>query len=260
MNSLETAKYWSENKFFDQKTRKATKRILKKNNHLEIEDHFGGFLNFGTGGLRGKMGIGTNRINIYTIQLVTEALSRIIEKNLVLTRKNKVVIGYDNRNNSFNFAKKTCEVLLAHNLNVYLFRNLSPTPLVSCEILRRKALCGIIITASHNPPEYNGYKVYWETGGQIVPPIDQQIIDEVKKIKGLDKISKLSFSKAKNNKNFSWIDSESDQNYFDCRISHYCVNFSYCYDHDCIFPALGAIVAASITYSNFSREIGSDLK
>ena len=103
--------------------------------------------------------------------------------------------------------------MLAHKLKVFLFKNISPTPLVSCEIIRQKAVCGIIITASHNPPEYNGYKVYWETGGQIVPPIDDQIINEVKKIRGLEKIKQISFAEGKNKKNFFWIDKESDQNY-----------------------------------------------
>ena len=213
MNALETAKYWSENKLFDQNTRKETKNILKKNDPLEIEELFGRFLDFGTGGLRGKMGVGTNRINNYTIQMATEGLARIIEKNFISNGKNKVVVGYDNRNNSLDFAIKTCEVLLAHKLKVFLFKNISPTPLVSCEIIRQKAVCGIIITASHNPPEYNGYKVYWETGGQIVPPIDDQIINEVKKIRGLEKIKQISFAEGKNKKNFFWIDKESDQNY-----------------------------------------------
>ena len=161
------------------------------------------------------MGVGTNRINQYTIQMVTEGVSRIIKKSLIATGKNSVVIGYDSRNNSFYFAKKTCEVLLAHGLKVYLFRNIAPTPLVSCEILRIRAICGIIITASHNPPEYNGYKVYWKNGGQIVPPIDQQIMDEVKKIKGFDEVKNIPFDEAKKNKNFAWLDYEPDQHYLD---------------------------------------------
>ncbi len=215
MNALETAKDWSENKFFDKQTQIEAKRILEKNDQMEIEDCFASFLEFGTGGLRGIMGVGTNRINQYTIQMVTEGLSRIIENSLIPPKKNGVVIGYDSRNNSFDFAKKTCEVLLAHGLKVYLFRDIAPTPLVSCEILRIRAICGIIITASHNPPEYNGYKVYWDNGGQIVPPIDQQIMDEVKKIKEFDEVKKISFDEAKNNKNFSWVDYESDQHYLD---------------------------------------------
>jgi len=215
MNPIEIAKDWSKNKFFDKETQIEVKRILKKNDKVEIEDCFGSFLEFGTGGLRGLMGVGTNRINHYTIQMVTEGLSRIIEKHLISSCNKGVVIGYDSRNNSFDFAIKTCEVLLGHGLKVYLFRNIAPTPLVSFEILRLRAICGIIITASHNPPEYNGYKVYWKNGGQIVPPIDWEIIDEVKKIKGFDEVKKIPFDKAKNNKNFSWVDSESDQHYLD---------------------------------------------
>ena len=118
MNALETAKDWSKNKSFEKQTQIEAKRILEKNDEVEIEDCFANFLEFGTGGLRGIMGVGTNRINQYTIQMVTEGLSRIIKKSLIPPKKNSVVIGYDSRNHSFDFAKKTCEVLLAHGLKV----------------------------------------------------------------------------------------------------------------------------------------------
>ena len=194
MNSLETAKYWSENKFFDKKTQLETKKVLNRKNSIELDELFGSFLEFGTGGLRGLMGVGTNRINCYTIQIASEALARTIKIKTNSDKKNSVIIGYDSRNKSFDFAKQTCEVFLAHDIPVYLFRNISPTPLVSFEILRRKSICGVMITASHNPPEYNGYKVFWDNGGQIVPPIDNQIINEIKKIIISYDIRKIPFS------------------------------------------------------------------
>jgi len=213
MNSLETAKYWSENKFFDKKTQLETKKVLNRKNNIELDELFGSFLEFGTGGLRGLMGVGTNRINCYTIQIASEALARTIKIKTNSDKKNSVIIGYDSRNKSFDFAKQTCEVFLAHDIPVYLFRNISPTPLVSFEILRRKSICGVMITASHNPPEYNGYKVFWDNGGQIVPPIDKQIINEIKKVIISYDIRKIPFSELKNKNIFSWIDFEADQNY-----------------------------------------------
>ena len=213
MDILDTIKLWAENHYFDVKTRKEAKILLAEDKHSEREECFGSLLEFGTGGLRGVMGVGTNRINRYTIQMATEGVARIIKKKTEVTNTSGVVIGYDSRHRSFEFAQVSSQVLAAHGIPVFLFRNIVPTPLVSCELLRRKAIAGIIITASHNPPEYNGYKVYWETGGQIVPPIDKQIINEVKKIRGLEKIRLISFAEGKNKKNFSWIDKESDQHY-----------------------------------------------
>jgi len=218
MDIIETVKFWAENTCFDSETRAEAKKLLDAENQKKREECFGSLLEFGTGGLRGIMGIGTNRMNRYTVQMATEGVARIIEKKKNEACTTGVVIGYDSRHNSFEFAKVASEVLAAHGIPVYLFRKIAPTPLVSCELLRRHALAGIIITASHNPPEYNGYKVYWENGGMIIPPEDSQIIEEVRNITRIDKIPTITFEKAVQEKKVEWIDNEADK-YFLERVS-----------------------------------------
>ena len=213
MNILETVNFWAKNPYFDPKTRAEAKMLLADDKEIEREDSFGSLLEFGTGGLRGIMGVGTNRINRYTIQMATEGVARIIEGKKNESSAKGVVIGYDSRHRSFEFAQVSSEVLAAHGIPVYLFREIAPTPLVSCELLRRNAIAGIIITASHNPPEYNGYKVYWENGGLIVPPEDGQIIEEVRNITRIDAIPTIAFEKALQEGKVEWIDNEADEYY-----------------------------------------------
>ena len=211
MDILETVKLWAENPYFDKETRSTAKKLLAEDKQTEREECFGSLLEFGTGGLRGIMGVGTNRINRYTIQMATEGVARIIERKGKESDATGVVIGYDSRHRSFEFAQVSSQVLAAHGIPVYLFREIAPTPLVSCELLRRKAIAGIIITASHNPPEYNGYKVYWENGGLIVPPEDSQIIEEVQNIKRIDKIPTVTFETALQDGKIEWIDNQADE-------------------------------------------------
>ena len=211
MDKLETVKLWAENPYFDTETRSAAKILLSDDKQNEREECFGSLLEFGTGGLRGIMGVGTNRINRYTIQMATEGVARIINKKGKESDASGVVIGYDSRHRSFEFAQISSQVLAAHGIPVFLFREIAPTPLVSCELLRRKAIAGIIITASHNPPEYNGYKVYWENGGLIVPPEDTQIIKEVRSIKRIDEIPTVPFEKALQEGKVEWIDNQADE-------------------------------------------------
>jgi len=211
MDKLETVKLWAENPYFDTETRSAAKILLSDDKQNEREECFGSLLEFGTGGLRGIMGVGTNRINRYTIQMATEGVARIINKKGKESDASGVVIGYDSRHHSFEFAQISSQVLAAHGIPVFLFREIAPTPLVSCELLRRKAIAGIIITASHNPPEYNGYKVYWENGGLIVPPEDTQIIKEVRSIKRIDEIPTVPFEKALQEGKVEWIDNQADE-------------------------------------------------
>ena len=212
MNKIQKVEYWAENPYFDLETRAEAKNLLSDENKKVREECFGSLLEFGTGGLRGIMGVGTNRMNRYTVRMATEGVARIIKKNNDSITKG-VVVGYDSRNFSFEFAQVSSEVFAAHSIPVYLFREIAPTPLVSFEILRRKAIAGIIITASHNPPEYNGYKVYWGNGGMIVPPEEIQIIEEIRAITSIDKISTKSFEESLKNGSVEWIDSEVDDYY-----------------------------------------------
>ncbi|MDA3819610.1 MAG: phospho-sugar mutase [Candidatus Delongbacteria bacterium] len=158
------------------------------------EEAFYKDLKFGTGGMRGIMGVGSNRMNIYTVGMATQGLSDYV-KSQIKVKQPKAVIAYDCRNNSKLFAETTAKILSANGLKVYLFDKLRPTPELSFAIRHLGCHCGVMITASHNPKEYNGYKVYWEDGGQIISPHDEGIIEKVKAIRTPDKINFDTHSK-----------------------------------------------------------------
>ncbi|WP_154017883.1 phospho-sugar mutase [Candidatus Protochlamydia phocaeensis] len=172
---------WLEGQY-DEET-KARIRDMLQEDPKQVVDAFYTNLTFGTGGLRGIMGIGTNRMNVYTVRAATQGLSNYILKQPKEANKNHAVfIGYDSRQHSRLFAEESAKVLAGNGIQVYLFKNIRPTPLVSFGCRYKNCLAAIMVTASHNPPEYNGYKVYWSDGAQIVPPQDQGIINEVVKI------------------------------------------------------------------------------
>ncbi len=175
----EVAKLWLSGDF-DPET-KCQIMELKNNDPAGFEDAFYKNLEFGTGGLRGIMGVGTNRMNKYTVGMATQGLANYILKNVTDVQPS-VCISYDSRNNSKEFAKISAEVLSANGIKVYIFDNLRPTPELSYSIRKKGATAGIMVTASHNPKEYNGYKVYWSDGAQITAPVDTAIIEEVSKI------------------------------------------------------------------------------
>ena len=154
---------------------------LKNSDPAGFEDAFYKNLEFGTGGLRGIMGVGTNRMNKYTVGMATQGLANYILKH-VEGDDIKVVISYDSRNNSNEFAKITADVLSANGINVFIFDNIRPTPEMSYAVRLKGAVAGVMITASHNPKEYNGYKVSWSDGGQVTSPVDKEIVEEVAKI------------------------------------------------------------------------------
>ena len=163
---------WQQD-YFDQETKD---EIIKlQGNPEELEDRFYKDLEFGTGGMRGVMGVGTNRINKYTLGRNTQGLSDYL-KQLYSEEKLKVAIAYDCRHNSKSFAKIVADVFSANDIEVFLFEDLRATPVLSFAVKHLNCQCGIVLTASHNPPEYNGYKVYWKDGGQLVPPHDKAII------------------------------------------------------------------------------------
>ena len=179
MNIIQKSKIWEKSPF-DSKTRNKV-RELKKNPDL-LYDSFYKNLEFGTGGIRGIMGVGTNRVNKYTIGKTTQGLAKYLLKSF----KNdniKVVLAYDCRNNGVLYSKVVSNVLSANGIICYVFRDIRPTPQLSFAIKELNAHCGIMLTASHNPPEYNGYKVYWSDGGQIVPPIDKNLIEIINSTK-----------------------------------------------------------------------------
>jgi phosphoglucomutase len=171
---------------FNEETRKEVREMLE-NNEKKLIDAFYQDLEFGTGGLRGIMGAGTNRMNIYTLGMATQGLSNYLRKQCGNSRV-KVAIAHDCRNNSRYFAETTANIFSANGFIVYLFESLRPTPELSFAIRHYKCKSGVVITASHNPPEYNGYKAYWNDGGQVVAPHDDGIIDEVRKITSINDI------------------------------------------------------------------------
>ena len=176
---------------YDEKTKKEIKQLIKTDPD-EIKNRFYKKLSFGTAGIRSVMGNGINRLNKYTIRAATQGLANYLKKQN--KKEIKVVIGYDNRRNSRLFAEETAKVLAANEIKALLFTSLVPTPIVSFACRYEKCNAAVMITASHNPPDYNGYKVYWEDGGQITPPHDSGIIREVEKIQdpSLIKTAELS--------------------------------------------------------------------
>jgi len=184
---LQKAEKWLHGNF-DEST-KTKIRFLLENDTKELTDAFYKDLEFGTGGLRGIMGVGTNRMNKYTVAMATQGLANYLIKMFFCCKeKIKVAIAYDSRNNSKYFAEIASEVLSANGLIVYLFDSLRPTPELSFAIRQLNCHSGIVITASHNPKEYNGYKVYWNDGGQLVAPHDHGVISEVQKISTIDEV------------------------------------------------------------------------
>lgn len=181
MNSaIERAQIWLSSEY-DEDTRKEVQNLIDTN-PTEIEDAFYRDLEFGTGGMRGIMGIGTNRINKYTLGAATQGLANYLKKQFP-DKEKSVAIAYDVRHNSNLFARIVADILTGNAIKVYLFESFRPTPELSFTVRHLGCDAGIVLTASHNPPEYNGYKVYWNDGGQIVPPQDSGIIEEVGHVK-----------------------------------------------------------------------------
>lgn len=172
----------------DAATRSRIEDMLQ-NDENELIESFYKDLEFGTGGLRGIMGPGTNRVNVYTIGMATQGLANYLKKNFASLSQIKVAIAHDCRNNSRLFAETTANVFTANNIKVYLFEDLRPTPELSFAIRHFGCQSGVVVTASHNPKEYNGYKAYWDDGGQIISPHDTNIIDEVLAIKSIDDVN-----------------------------------------------------------------------
>ena len=182
-NIKEKATLWLSDTF-DSETQKEIQQLIT-NNSDDLTDRFYKDLEFGTGGMRGMMGAGTNRINKYTLGKATQGLSNYLKESYP-NQKIKVAIAYDCRHNSDTFSRLVAEVLSANDIHVVLFEDLRPTPELSFAVNELNCHAGIVLTASHNPPEYNGYKVYWTDGGQIVPPQDKRIIDEVNSLEFSD--------------------------------------------------------------------------
>ena len=172
-------KIWSKEPF-DKETIQEVYRLKEELNRSDFNDIFYKDLEFGTGGMRGIMGTGPNRINKYSLGKATQGICNFI--NISKIKNPKVIIGYDSRNNGKYLSDIVSSIFNANNIKTYIFDEIKPTPLISFGVRDLSCICGIVITASHNPPEYNGYKVYWSDGGQIVPPIDKKLIESITKV------------------------------------------------------------------------------
>ena len=202
---------WCTDTYFDEETRAELKAL--EGNEEEIQDRFYRQLEFGTGGLRGVIGAGTNRMNIYTVRQATQGLANyIIHEN---GQDKGVAIAYDSRRMSPEFAKEAALCLNANGIQAYLFDSLRPTPELSFAVRKLGCIAGIVVTASHNPREYNGYKVYWEDGAQITPPHDKNILAEVAKVTDFGMIKTMSEKEAAEKGLFHIIDSSVDDAYME---------------------------------------------
>ncbi len=209
MTLNETYEFWLNNPYFDTDTRQELASIA--GDEVEITERFYKNLEFGTGGLRGIIGAGTNRMNIYTVRKATQGLANYIQKQSV--RSKTVAIAYDSRNMSSVFAEEAALCLNANQINTCIFPSLRPTPMLSFAIRELGCTAGIVITASHNPAEYNGYKVYWTDGAQITAPRDKILMDEINAVTDFSQVKTMSREAAEKDNLYHVISSEIDDKY-----------------------------------------------
>ncbi|WP_276515028.1 phospho-sugar mutase [Vallitalea guaymasensis] len=213
MDYLKEYNMWLDNDYFDEETKKELREI--KDNDMEIQERFYKELEFGTGGLRGIIGAGNNRMNIYTVRKATQGLANYIKINGQEAIDKGVVIAYDSRYMSPEFADEAALVLNANGIKAYVFESLRPTPELSFAVRELGAIAGIVVTASHNPAEYNGYKVYWEDGAQITSPKDVEIIGEVKKVTDYKDVKSMDKETASKEGLYNVIGKEIDDRYIE---------------------------------------------
>ena len=209
MDYKEVYEQWLSNPYFDDATKEELKNIAEDDN--EIKERFYMDLEFGTAGLRGIIGVGTNRMNIYVVRRATQGLANYIAK--VDKKSQGVAIAYDSRHMSPEFAEEAALCLAANGIKAYIFESLRPTPELSFAVRHLGCAAGINVTASHNPPEYNGYKVYWEDGAQITPPHDSGIMGEVKSISDWNTVKTMDKAEAEKAGLFQVIGKEVDDAY-----------------------------------------------
>ena len=211
MGYMDQYRYWREDSYFDEATKKELASI--EDNENEIEERFYKDLEFGTGGLRGVIGAGTNRMNIYTVRKATQGLANYIIKQGAQDKG--VAISYDSRRMSPEFADEAALCLNANGIKAYVFTSLRPTPVLSYAVRKLKCTAGIMVTASHNPPEYNGYKAYWEDGAQITSPRDVDIINEVKAVTDYNDVKTMNKEEAVAKGLYIPIDKDIDDPYME---------------------------------------------
>lgn len=198
---------------YDGATHKELQDLINAGKSDEIVDRFSTHLEFGTGGLRGIMGAGTNRMNVYVVAKATQGLANYLMKQYPGHDRISVVVSYDSRRHSLDFARETASVLSGNGIHVFLFEKLHPIPVLSFAVRHLNSAAGVMITASHNPKEYNGYKVYWDDGAQVVPPHDTKIIAEVERIESVKAVKKMTFQQAMEKGLITMLGDDIDQAY-----------------------------------------------
>jgi phosphoglucomutase len=192
---INKAREWATNEYFDAAHREEITKLLEENNEAELTERFYTDLEFGTGGLRSVIGMGSNRINKYNVRRATQAMCNVVLQNK--KQGASACVSYDCRNFSKEFAQEVCGVFAANGIKAYIFPTLTPTPLLSYAVNFYQADCGVMVTASHNPKKYNGYKAYWSDGSQVTPPYDQMIIDEYNSLTDWKKVQFIEFADIK---------------------------------------------------------------
>ncbi|MCB2290011.1 phospho-sugar mutase [Clostridium sp. CS001] len=235
MTYMKRYEEWLNNEYFDDKTREELKAIA--GDHKEIEDRFYTDLEFGTAGLRGKLGAGLNRMNLYIISRATQGLAEYIKDYGKEYMDRGVAIAYDCRHFSEEFASTAAQVLAANGIKAYLFEELRPTPELSYAVRTLNTASGIVVTASHNPKEYNGYKVYWEDGAQILSPIAKGITDKIKGITDFSSIKLMDMAKAKEKGLIVMLGKAMDDEYFE-KVKSLAIREDICKDIKVVYTPL----------------------
>ena len=224
------AQAWAKNDYFSPEARQEIQDLLDQNNEKELTERFYKDLAFGTGGIRSIIGMGLNRINIYTIRKATAALAQVLKKHYAKLDQIKVAISFDSRHFSAEFAQETACTLAAYGIHAYLYKELHPVALLSFAVRYHHTQAGVMITASHNPPEYNGYKVYGDDGAQVIAPLDQEIIDAYNKIQDFRKLKTMSLAEAEKQGFIHWLAAETDTAYQDA-IAQKAIDPDLCHQH-----------------------------
>ncbi|MBT7609095.1 MAG: phospho-sugar mutase [Bacteriovoracaceae bacterium] len=222
--AIEQAKNWVSNTYFDEADRLEIKKLLESNNTEELVELFYKDLEFGTGGIRSILGLGTNRINKYNIRKASQALaSTVLDAN----QSKSIAISYDSRKFSYEFAKEAASVFAGNGLEVYIYKRLNPVALLSFSLRHHKCQAGIMVTASHNPPEYNGYKVFWNDGAQVTPPNDQKIISTYNELQDFNTIRYKDFDQGVSENLIHWVGKDVEDLYHQAIKSAY-INKELC--------------------------------
>ncbi|MGE3611411.1 MAG: phospho-sugar mutase [Bacteriovoracaceae bacterium] len=227
---IERANSWANNTYFNQHDREEIQRLLNNlpSSETELTERFYRDLEFGTGGLRAPMGMGQNRMNKYNVRRATQALANMVLKNF---NGGSAVISYDSRHSSKEFALEVAGVFAANGIKAYVYRDLTPTPMLSYAIRYYKAQTGVMITASHNPPIYNGFKAFWNDGGQVVPPIDKEIINAYNNLTDWGQIKYINFEEAQKKNLAEWTDEKVEDAFYQVIEKQVIQNMDLCKKH-----------------------------